>query len=562
MRVKEIAVFPDPRLIQACYHLIGLRLLNRVASGNHLRMKKVLIPTKLSVAARERLEQHGGYVVHQDDAVDLLTLAADHADAYAMIVRSEKISTEILDAFPNLKVIIRAGAGYNTIDIQAARKRGIDVMNTPGANSNAVAEEVAALMLADARHLVPADASCRAGLWEKSSFMGREITGKTLGILGMGHIGQLVAKRLSGFEMKVLAFDPVISEDRANELGASLVSLQQLFEDSDYITLHVPENEHTRGMINAKLFTCMKEGATIINCARSGVINEEDLRAAKALKKIRYLNDVYPKDEAGDKSITDVADIMLPHLGASTLEANTNAAIYAAEQLINLDERGISTAVVNRDIPEGLDPAYADLAFTLARLARAGFQKDAKLKLLETSIYGDLQRFDSWLLVPMVCALNEEFDRSKDPKAALAYLAEMGVAYKNRDTDEAKGYGGAITIDLTGGPSSEELHAVSIRGTVAEGNLMVSRINNFDKLYFEPKGHLLIFIYPDATGVLAKISSAVAGAGINIDDVRNPHSDCGSRSIAILKVNKPVQTSVVEEIKSAIQASTGFYLHL
>ncbi|MFT5497786.1 MAG: D-3-phosphoglycerate dehydrogenase, partial [Kiritimatiellia bacterium] len=215
-----------------------------------------------------------------------------------------------------------------------------------------------------------------------------------------------------------------------------------------------------------------------------------------------------------------------------------------------------------RDIPEGLDPAYADLAFTLARLARAGFQKDAKLKLLETSIYGDLQRFDSWLLVPMVCALNEEFDRSKDPKAALAYLAEMGVAYKNRDTDEAKGYGGAITIDLTGGPSSEELHAVSIRGTVAEGNLMVSRINNFDKLYFEPKGHLLIFIYPDATGVLAKISSAVAGAGINIDDVRNPHSDCGSRSIAILKVNKPVQTSVVEEIKSAIQASTGFYLHL
>ncbi|MEO0416112.1 MAG: NAD(P)-dependent oxidoreductase, partial [Verrucomicrobiota bacterium] len=175
-------------------------------------MKKVLIPTKLDTVARDILEAHGGYSVYQEEGADLLELAKEHSDAHAFIVRSEKVTSEVIDAFPNLKVVVRAGAGYNTIDIDYARGKGIDVMNTPGANSNAVAEEVLALMMANARHLVPADASCRSGKWEKSKFMGTEITGKTLGILGLGHIGQLLAKRSAGFEMRVIAFDPIVSE--------------------------------------------------------------------------------------------------------------------------------------------------------------------------------------------------------------------------------------------------------------------------------------------------------------------------------------------------------------
>ena len=149
-------------------------------------MKKVLIPTKLDPVARDLLTQHGGYEALQEPGADLLKLAADHSDAYALIVRSEKVTEDVLEAFPNLKLVIRAGAGYNTIDIQAARKRGVDVMNTPGANSNAVAEEVVGLMLADARHLIPADASCRSGKWEKANFMGRELTGKTWAWRGWG----------------------------------------------------------------------------------------------------------------------------------------------------------------------------------------------------------------------------------------------------------------------------------------------------------------------------------------------------------------------------------------
>ena len=311
-------------------------------------MKKVLIPTALDSVAKQILEDHGGYAVVQVPKCDVLQLVRDNPDVHALIVRSEKITAEIIDAASQLKVVVRAGAGYNTIDIAHARAKGVDVMNTPGANSNGVAEEVVALMLADARRLIPADASCRAGKWEKTAFMGTEITGKTIGIVGLGYIGRLVVKRLSGFEPTFLGYDPGITMRQATEMGVKLVSLDELFSQSDYVTLHLPEIAETKGMVNAKLIGQMKPGATLINCARAGIVNEADLRVLKAEKKIRFLNDVYPKDEEGPKSIADVADIMVPHLGASTREANAKAAELAAQELIDLDEKGINKAVVNR----------------------------------------------------------------------------------------------------------------------------------------------------------------------------------------------------------------------
>ncbi len=311
-------------------------------------MKKVLIPTALDSVAKEILEAHGGYAVTQIPKADILKFAKENPDLHALIVRSEKITAEIIDAAPNLKVIVRAGAGYNTIDIAHARAKGVDVMNTPGANSNGVAEEVVALMLADARKLIPADASCRAGKWEKTAFMGAEITGKTIGIVGLGYIGRLVVKRLSGFEPTFIGFDPGTTVRQAAELGVKLVSLDELFAKSDYVTLHLPETAETKGMVNRALLGQMKDGATLINCARAGIVNEADLRAIKAEKKIRFLNDVYAKDEEGPKSVADIADIMVPHLGASTREANFKAAELAARELIDLDEKGIDKAVVNK----------------------------------------------------------------------------------------------------------------------------------------------------------------------------------------------------------------------
>ncbi len=523
--------------------------------------KRVLIATRLDETAKQILERHGRYTVVQA-AEPLPDLAKQYPDTYALIVRSEKVTAEILDLFPALKVVIRAGSGFNTIDVKHARRKGIDVMTTPGANANAVAEEVVALMLADARHLVQADASLRAGKWEKSAFMGREISGRTLGIVGLGAIGRLLARRLSGFEMKVLAYDPFCSKERARDLGVQLVSLPELFEQSDFVSLHIPENKETRGLINASLLERMRPGATLINCARAGVIVEADLRKAKAERGLRFLNDVYEKDEPGTKSVADIADIMLPHLGASTLEANLKAAQMAAEQLIDYDEKGTATFIVNRDVPLGLDKIYGDLAFLLARLCRQLLGPDAALKSIETSFYGSLKPFSDWLPVPIVAALSDDFDRSMDGRAAMQYLREMGVDYVNREASDQKGYANSITVDLTGCLGAQKLVSASVRGTVAESHIMIARINDFDRLYYEPRGHTLLFTYLDRPGVVGQIGAALARAEINIDDMRNPHDPTGQHSIAVLRVNRPVPDEVLHCIRDEIEAQVAVYIHL
>ncbi len=525
-------------------------------------MKKVLIPTALDAVARETLEAHGGYAVVQEPKCDVAQFVRDNPDAHALIVRSEKITAEIIDSVPGLKVIVRAGAGYNTIDIRHARKKGIDVMNTPGANSNAVAEEVVAMILADARHLVAADASCRAGKWEKSAFMGRELTGKTVGIVGLGYIGQLVAQRLSGFQVKVLGFDPFTSEEKAEALGIELCALPDLFGRADVISLHVPENEETRGMVNRDLLGRMKTGATLVNCARAGILNEADLRAIKAEKKLRFLNDVYPKDAEGPKTVADIADLMLPHLGASTREANRKAAELAVRELIDLDEKGITSAVVNRDVPAGLDPAFGRLAHVLTRICRRVLGADARLKQVETSFYGSLKPYAQWLLTPVAAALSAEYDTGLDHKSTRTFLADMGVDYTDRPTDEHKAYTNSITVDLIGSLDAERLVRASVRGTVEEGNLLVARINDFDKLYVEPSGNWVVFTYDDRPGVLGRIAAALAGAGVNIDDVRNPHDSKGKTSLAILKVNRAVDDALVQQIAAGIEARVAFHVEL
>lgn len=310
-------------------------------------MKNILIPTKLDAVARDILVA-AGYTVVQDSETELTACVSAHPEAEALIVRSEKITAEIIDMLPNLKVIVRAGAGFNTIDTKYARTKGIDVMNTPGANANGVAEEVFALALAAYRFVVPADNTTRAGGWEKKKYLGREITGKTLGIVGLGNIGRLVAKHASGFDMKLLAYDPIITAEMAAASGAKLVDLETLFAESDIITLHIPENDQTRGIVNAALLAKVKNGCMIINCARSGIINEDDLRAAKAEKNLLFCNDVYAADAPGEKSVADIADVMLPHLGANTKEANRNAAKRAGEQIIEYAEQGVTKYVVNK----------------------------------------------------------------------------------------------------------------------------------------------------------------------------------------------------------------------
>jgi len=525
-------------------------------------MKKVLIPTKLDKVAGKILTANGNYEVVQEESEDLEGLAKQNPDAYAMIVRSNKVTPEIIDSLPQLKIIVRAGAGYNTIDTKYARQKGVDVMNTPGANSNAVAEEVIGLILADARHLIQAEPSVRSGKWEKKKFMGRELSHKTVGIVGLGHIGQLVVKRISGFDCRLLGYDPVISSQRAKDLNVELADMETIFAESDFVTLHVPENDETRKFVSTKLLSLMKDGATLINSARSGIIDEDALREARKSKNIRFLNDVYPKDAEGEKTVADIADVMLPHLGASTKESNFNAAKRAAEEIIDLDEKGVTSYIVNRSIPDGLDEAYCELTNTLARLCRCLVSKSATPKTIETSFYGALAPFADWLLVPIVAGIWDDFDRSLDFQAARKFLKEMGITYVNREVDDQKGYGSSITVDMTADTGPGGLRNVSIRGTVAAGILMVSRIDEFHKLYFEPIGPTAFFLYDDRPGVLGTIGKKLAENGVNIEDVRNPHDPKTNRSLAIMKVNKPVSEDLTNDIGKAIEAHAAFSIVL
>lgn len=520
-------------------------------------MKKVLIPTKLDVVAAEILKSHGGYEVVQDAKTPLEEQVKAHPDAYALIVRSEKVPAILIDALPDLKVVVRAGAGFDTIDFKYARKRGVDVMNTPGANANAVAEEVITMMLADARHVVQADNTTRAGGWEKKDYMGREITGKTVGIVGLGNIGRLVAKRLKGFECRLLGYDPLVNSDRLRDLGIAAASLEEIFSQSDYVTLHIPGGEGTRGLVGADLLGLMKKNATIINCARFGIVDEDALRVVKASKALRYLNNVYAKDEAGPKSMSDIADLMLPHLGANTQEANFVAAERAAQELIDLDEKGDMSCIVNRDIPEGLERAYCELAYNLASLVRQLSGTRTPVKMLETSFYGDLAPFGKWLTVSILSGIWADFDRYNDYKAAIKFLKEMGIELVNREADSEKGYGNAITIDLKVEQSDKSLKSYSVRGTVTEGVQTVSRINEFDRLYFEPNGATLFCLYDDRPGVIASISRKLADADINIEDMRNPHNAKTKRSLAVIRLDHPVSVDLLKVIKVEIQAHSA-----
>ena len=520
-------------------------------------MKKVLIPTKLNAVAADILKAHGGYEVVQDTNTPLDEQVKAHADVYALIVRSEKVPATVQDALPQLKVVIRAGAGYDNIDIKHARKRGVDVMNTPGANANGVAEEVVAMMLADARHVVKADTTTRAGGWEKKNYMGCEITGKTVGIVGLGNIGRLVAKRLKGFECRILGYDPLLNSDRMRDLGIESSTLDEIFAKSDYVTLHIPGGEDTRGLVGTKLIGLMKKGATIVNCARYGIVDEDVLRAVKAEKGLRYLNDVYAKDEAGLKSMADIADLMLPHLGANTREANYVAAQRAAQELIDLDEKGDMSCIVNRDIPEGLERAYCELAFNIASLVRQISGTSNPIKMIETSFYGDLAPFGKWLIVSILSGIWPDFDRYNDYKAAVKFLKEMGIDLVDRDADSEKGYGNAMTIDLTVERQGGGLKKHSVRGTVTEGVQTVSRIDEFDRLYFEPTGATLFCLYDDRPGVIAAIARKLAGESINIEDMRNPHNTKTQRSLAIIKLSKPVAPEMLSEIKAEIKAHSA-----
>lgn len=523
-------------------------------------MKKVLIPTKLEAIAANTL-QAAGYEVIQNADAPLEEQIKQHPDTAALIVRSEKVTPEIMDALLNLKVVIRAGAGYDNIDIVHARKKNIDVMNTPGANSNAVAEEVIAMVLAHYRHIVDADNTTRQGLWEKKRYMGSELTKKTVGIVGLGNIGRLIVKRLQGFEPTLLGYDHFLARQRAINIGVTPTSLEDIFAQADIITLHVPGGPSTKGMVGADLLGRMKDGAVLINCSRYGVVDEEALAALKASgRKISYLTDVHPKDAAGDKPSAAVAELLLPHLGANTIEANAKAARRAAEQMIAYFDEGNTSCVVNGESPTGLNPAHLHLAMmlgTFARIAGAG----KPIRRIDCTFYGDLRTYRKWFTPKILEGVLPHAEKGLMPEAAEESLREHGIVFKAREPMDDKPYEDSITLDITTEVDGEPV-TTSVRGVVTEGIPMISRINTFHGLYSDMRGNTLVLRYKDRPGVIALIGSTLAAAGINIDNIVAPIDHACGEAMALIKTNKPVTDEQVAEISKGIDALSAFAVSL
>ncbi|MBU2550361.1 MAG: 3-phosphoglycerate dehydrogenase [Proteobacteria bacterium] len=310
---------------------------------------KILISDKTHPGCAEKFRA-AGFEVDERPGLDPAERLSIIKDYQGLVIRSAtKVTSELIDAAANLKVVGRAGTGLDNVDIPAATARGIVVMNTPGQNSNAAAELAITMVFALSRHLYRACASLKACRWEKKALEGREVMGKTLGVLGYGAIGRIVGELGRGVKMRVLAYDPYLTADQIQALGAEPVSLDELLAGSDYLTLHIPRTAETAGLFNAETIAKMKDGAFLINCARGGLVDEEALYQALVSNKLAGAAlDVFAVEPPGEhKLLTLDSFICTPHLGASTFEAQVNVAVAVAEQMIRYLKDGVAVNAVN-----------------------------------------------------------------------------------------------------------------------------------------------------------------------------------------------------------------------
>ncbi len=315
--------------------------------GHH----KVVIAESIAPAGIAALERscHVVTVVGEPQA----RLIAELADASALIVRSAtKVDKEMIEAAPHLAVIGRAGIGVDNIDVAAATSHGVMVVNAPNANTISAAEHTMALILAQARHIALADRSLREGRWDRKLFQGVELKGKTLGVLGLGKIGTLVAQRAAAFGLEVVAFDPYVTSDRARRLGVELLPVDDVFGVADIITIHLPRTPQTENLINAEAIACMKDGVVIVNVARGGIVSEEDLAAAIRSGKVAGAAiDVFDKEPSTDSPLFDLPEVTVtPHLGASTKEAQDKAGVAVAESVAEALAGEMVLSAVNLDL--------------------------------------------------------------------------------------------------------------------------------------------------------------------------------------------------------------------
>jgi D-3-phosphoglycerate dehydrogenase len=526
-------------------------------------MPKVLISDSLSPAAVQIFKDRGIEVDFQPNlGKDKDKLAELIGNYDGLAIRSAtKVTPKILEKAKNLKVIGRAGIGVDNVDIPAATARGIIVMNTPFGNSITTAEHAISLMLALARQIPEADRSTQAGKWEKNKFMGVEITAKTLGIIGCGNIGSIVADRAIGLKMKVIAYDPFLTAERAMEIGVEKVELDELFKRADFITLHTPLTDKTRNIIDAKALAKMKPSVRIVNCARGGLVDEVALRAALDAGKVAGAAfDVFVTEPATENVLFGHPNVVsTPHLGAATSEAQENVALQVAEQMADYLLRGaISNAVNFPSISAEEAPKLRPFIALAEKLGSfAGQLTEDPIKEVHITYEGAVAQMKikaltsavlSGLLRPMLGDVNVV--------SAPVVARERGMAVEETTRDAAGDYESLITITVV-----TQALTRSVSGTVyADGR---PRIVNIKGIRMDAEfGPSMIYITNlDKPGFIGRFSSTLGEAGINIATFHVGREAPGASAIALIEIDGELPADVLAKVRALPQVQQAKALH-
>ena len=512
---------------------------------------KVLISDALSPAAVAIFKERGIEVDFQPGLgkdKDKLAATIDGFDGLA-IRSATKVTAKILEQAKSLKVIGRAGIGVDNVDIPAATARGIIVMNTPFGNSITTAEHAITLMLSLARQIPEADASTRAGKWEKNKFLGVEIFGKTLGVIGCGNIGSIVADRALGMKMKVIAYDPYLSDERALNLGVEKVELDELMRRADFITLHTPLTDKTRNIINAESLALTKKSVRLINCARGGLIDEAAL--FEALKSGRVAGaalDVFATEPAADSPLFGLHNVVCtPHLGASTTEAQENVALQIAEQMSDYLIRGaISNAVNFPSISAEEAPRLKPFVALAEKLGSfAGQLTETGIKQVQVSYEGIVAQMNTRALTSAAIAgLLRPMLQDVNVVSAPIVAKDRGIIVEETRREAEGDYESLITVTIV-----TDRQTRSVAGTVyADGRPRLINIKGI-RMDAEFGPSMLYVTNLDKPGFVGRFATLLAGAGINIATFHLGRDSAGGNAIALVEIDGTVSPDLLAKVQ-------------
>ncbi|MEM1316320.1 MAG: phosphoglycerate dehydrogenase, partial [Pseudomonadota bacterium] len=478
-------------------------------------------------------------------------LAAVIGEYDGLAVRSAtKATADLIEKASNLKVIGRAGIGVDNIDIPAASAKGVVVMNTPFGNSITTAEHAVAMMFAVARQIPDADASTKAGKWEKSKFMGVEITGKTLGVVGCGNIGSVVASRALGLRMKVLAYDPFLSAERAQEMGVEKVELDELLPRADFVTLHLPKTEKTANLLSADMISLMKPGARLINCARGGLVDEAAVVAALesgALAGAAF--DVYETEPAKDSPLFTAPNaVCTPHLGASTTEAQENVALQVAEQMSEYLMKGAVSNALNAPSVTAEEAPILKPWIALCEIL-GGFAGQVTENAIEEIEIEYVGRVGELNLKPLTSAITASLlkplvgEGGVNMVSAPVVARDKGIKIAETRKDAQGAYGSYVRLVVR-----TEAQTRSVAGTVfSDGKPRFIQIKGIN-LEAEPQPHMLYTTNSDTPGYIGALGMKLGDLGVNIATFALGRAEKGGEAIALLGVDAEVPASVLAEI--------------